>query len=561
MLKRLTIKNVALIDRAEIEFSEGLNVLTGETGAGKSVILDSIDFVLGAKADKTMVRSGEAACLVQAEFSVSEEIRGILDEYDIEPEETVVISRKLTSEGKGTLKVNGVSVTAAMLRRITSLLVDVHGQSEHFFLLKEANQLRLLDSIGGEKIAERKEAVQVLLAERKTILNELSKLGGDEGERTRRADILRYQIDEIERIAAKEGEEEELRALQTRYRNAARILEGLSAARDELMADGGGADVLRSARRALNSISKFEPRCEALAERLAAAAEELDDIGGELEAMLRDADVDEREVERVENRLDELKALKKKYGATYSDVMQFLARAKEEYELLVNSEARMEMLEKQLDSAENKLFAACLQLTAARKETAENFTERVVAELKTLAIPSARFEVQFHPYSREDIRKTTSEGLDNLCFLFSANAGEPLKELGKIISGGEMSRFMLAVKASISSAGSIGTYIFDEIDAGIGGKTAQAVAEMFAKISRNVQLIAVTHLARIASFAEKEFLIEKHEGEGKTFTRIREVRDDARLSELARLIGGEGEEVLAYARTLLQEAAAYKNSL
>ncbi len=561
MLKRLTVKNVALIDYAEMEFSEGLNVLTGETGAGKSVILDSIDFVLGAKADKGMVRSGEAACLVQAEFSVSEEAKAILEEYDIEPEDTVVISRRLTADGKGTLKINGVTVTAAMLRRITALLVDVHGQSEHFFLLKESNQLRLVDSIAGGEVAGKKEAMRTLLAKRKAILAEIAKLGGDEGERNRRADILRYQIDEIERVAPKEGEEEELRTLQTRYRNAERILEGLSAAKDGLMADGGGADAVRSARRAVNAILKYEPACAPVAERLEAAAEELEDIAGELDDLLGNTDVDEAEIERVDARLDELKAIKKKYGATYAEVMEFLARAKQEYELLSDSEARLGQLAAERAETEEKLYLACVSLTDARRRAAEGFTARVVAELKTLAIPSARFEVQFDPYTREDIGSVTSEGLGGLRFLFSANAGEPLKELGKIISGGEMSRFMLAVKASISSSGGIGTYIFDEIDAGIGGKTAQAVAEKFAKIARNVQLIAVTHLARIASFAEREFLIEKREEGGKTFTRIREVREEARLDELARLIGGEGEEVRAYARNLLREAEVYKNSL
>ena len=561
MLKRLTVKNVALIDHAEMEFSEGLNVLTGETGAGKSVILDSIDFVLGAKADKGMVRSGEAACLVQAEFSVSEEAKAILEEYDIESEDTVVISRRLTADGKGTLKINGVTVTAAMLRRITALLVDVHGQSEHFFLLKESNQLRLVDSIAGGEVAGKKEAMRTLLAKRKAILAEIAKLGGDEGERNRRADILRYQIDEIERVAPKEGEEEELRTLQTRYRNAERILEGLSAAKDGLMADGGGADAVRSARRAVNAILKYEPACAPVAERLEAAAEELEDIAGELDDLLGNTDVDEAEIERVDAHLDELKAIKKKYGATYAEVMEFLARAKQEYELLSDSEARLGQLAAERAETEEKLYLACVSLTDARRRAAEGFTARVVAELKTLAIPSARFEVQFDPYTREDIGSVTSEGLGGLRFLFSANAGEPLKELGKIISGGEMSRFMLAVKASISSSGGIGTYIFDEIDAGIGGKTAQAVAEKFAKIARNVQLIAVTHLARIASFAEREFLIEKREEGGKTFTRIREVREEARLDELARLIGGGGEEVRAYARNLLREAEAYKNSL
>ncbi len=559
MLSRLTIQNVALIDHAELEFSNGLNILSGETGAGKSVILDSIDFVLGAKADKGMVRSGERACFVRAEFFVSPEINALLQDFDIEPEETLVISRKLTADGKSSLKLNGCSVTAAMLRRVTSQLVDVHGQSEHFFLLRESNQLHLLDSIAGANVFKCKQAVKSLLETRRQILEDLQELGGNEAERNRRMDILQYQIEEIERIDPKEGEEEELKALRTRYQNAERILGGLSSAQDCLLTDGGGIDAIRTAQRALFSLSKYEPSCPSLAERLETVAEELTDIADAVQSLSDGMDVDEREAERVENRLDELKSVKKKYGADYAQIMAFLEHAKQEYTFLSESDERCEKLNKQLEQTDNALYKACVELTDKRKNAAKSFTERVVNELKTLNIPSARFEVQFDDYSRGDIGKATQDGLGGIRFLFSANAGEPLKELGKIISGGEMSRFMLAVKAQLSSSGTIGTYIFDEIDAGIGGKTARVVAEKFVKIAKNVQIIAVTHLARIASFADREFLIEKKEDDGKTFTRIREVKEADRLNEIARLIGGsESEHVLAHAQELLEEATAYK---
>ncbi len=561
MLKRLTIENVALIDRAELEFSDGLNILTGETGAGKSVILDSIDFVLGAKADKGMVRAGEVACSVRAEFTVPETLHALLESYDIEPEETLVISRKLSADGRGSLKINGCTVTAAMLRRVTAQLVDVHGQSEHFFLLKESNQLRLLDSIAGENVASKKARLGELLSERKRILGDLAVLGGDDGARSRRMDILKYQIDEIERAALKDGEEEELRACSLRFRNAERILNGLAAARDFLLADGSGTDAVRGAARSLSSIKAYEPRCEALAERLESALDELSDIADTVESYLDDSDIDEREAERVEARLDEIKGLKKKYGNDIASVTDFLAKAKEEYGLLSDSGARFDSLTKELAALDQTLYLQCRALTEARKKAAEDFTRRVVAELKTLNIPSAKFEVEFDDYGPEDVERANSEGLGGVRFLFSANAGEPLKELGKIISGGEMSRFMLAVKAQLSSAGGIGTYIFDEIDAGIGGKTARVVAEKFVKIARDVQLIAVTHLAQVACFADREFLIEKRELNGKTHTTIRELDEEGRLSELARLIGGESEHVVAHAKELLEEADIYKKSL
>ncbi|MBR7186277.1 MAG: DNA repair protein RecN [Clostridia bacterium] len=561
MLKRLFIQNVALIDSAELEFSEGLNVLTGETGSGKSVILDSIDFVLGAKADKGMVRSGQEACFVRAEFTAPEGVQALLQEYDIEAEDTLIVSRKLTAEGKGAIKLNGCPVTAAMLRRVTALLVDVHGQSEHFFLLKESNQLRLLDGVAGEGVASAKKNVKELLSKRREIIEELKILGGDEGERSRRMDILKFQIEEISHANLKEGEEEELKALRTRYQHAERILSGLSAARDFLLADGGGADAVRSAQRALNSVSKYEGQCESLAERLQAAAEELRDVADTVDSLMEELDIDERDFERVENRLDELKALGKKYGGDVKAMLAFAERAEEEYELLADSGERYEKLSSQLVKVEDKLYEACLSLTKERKRAAEGFCGRVVEELKTLNSPSARFEVQFDPYEKEDVSKANAEGLGGIRFLFSANAGEPLKELGKIISGGEMSRFMLAVKAQLSAAGGIGTYVFDEIDAGIGGKTARVVAEKFAKIAKHVQLLAVTHLAQIASFADRSFLIAKQVEGGNTYTRIRALEKDEQLCEIARLVGGDSAHVRAHAKELLEEAFAYKNSL
>ena len=559
MLKTLYLKNIALVDEAEIVFSEGLNVLSGETGAGKSVILDSIDFVLGAKADKGMIRSGQSECSVRAEFTCDLELlRPVLEELDLEESDSLLIVRRLNTEGRGSLKVNGCPITATMLRKLTSQLVDVHGQSEHFFLLKEANQLRLLDQIAGTE-GERAE-VASLLKERRTYAEKLSSLGGDEGERERRADILRFQIDELENAALKEGEEEELTALRTKYQNAEKILSGLKTIRDALLSDGGAADCVNLAHRGLISIEKYGDYA-ALSERLENALAEIEDIGETAESLAEELDIDEREAERVENRLDEIRSLKKKYGGSVEEALGFLARAKEELQLLENSAEECEKLKVLLENNAKKLYSACETLTKKRKEGAEGFTRRVTEELRTLNIPSARFEIAFELYSEEDLPRANAEGLDRVKFLFSANAGEPVKELGKIISGGEMSRFMLAVKAQLSSIGTIGTYIFDEIDAGIGGKTARVVAEKFADIAKTTQIIAVSHLAQIAAFADRQFLIEKKEEGGRTYSRIRALEEEERTEELVRLLGGDkGSSAVLHANELLNNARAYKRA-
>ena len=558
MLRTLYLKNVALVDEAEIAFSEGLNVLSGETGAGKSVILDSIDLVLGAKADKGMIRSGQSECSVRAEFSCDPELlRPVLEELDLEESDTLLIVRRLNADGRSSLRVNGCPMTAAMLRKLTSRLVDVHGQSEHFFLLKEVNQLRLLDQIAGTR--EAREKVGELLKERRVLQEKLSSLGGDEGERERRADILRFQIEELENAALKEGEEEELLALRAKYQNAEKILGGLKTVRDAILSDGGAADAVNTAHRGLLSIVRYGDY-DALSERLENALAELEDIGETAESLAEELDIDEREAERVENRLDEIRSLKKKYGGSVEEALSFLARAREELSLLENSAEECEKLRARLENNSALLYAVCRKLTELRKAGAEGFTERVVGELRTLNIPSARFEIAFEPYSEEDLPRVNSDGLDRVRFLFSANAGEPPKELGKIISGGEMSRFMLAVKAQLSSLGSIGTYIFDEIDAGIGGKTARVVAEKFSAIARSTQIIAVSHLAQIAAFADREFLIEKQEAEGRTFSRIRLLGEEERREELVRLLGGDrSESALRHADELLESARAYKS--
>ena len=541
MLEKLTIKNVALIERAEVEFVRGLNVLSGETGAGKSVILDSINFVLGAKADKSMIRYGEEECSVSAVFSIEEgnSVFTALAELDIEADEQLVISRKYRQDGKGGIKVNGEPVNATMLRKITARLVDVHGQSEHFYLLSEANQLKLIDRAAGASLEGRKEALASLLRERKELREKLRSLGGDEAERGRRLDILRYQLDEIERADLKEGEEEELLAKRLVLSNAEKIIQGLSEASEYLGGEGAAVDALVGGRRALSELSRYGEEYASLAERLENVVLEAEDISETVRSMAEDFSYDEREAEAVENRLDHIRSLKKKYGSGVREIFTHRDKIAEEADLLAHCDEEYAKLSSELSKNNASVYRICAEISEMRRDAAVAFCGKVEEELKTLNIQKARFCAEFSPFTQEDTEHIGADGADKMQFLFSANAGEPLKPLSKVISGGEMSRLMLAIKTQMSGLNEISTYIFDEIDAGISGATAKVVAEKFADISADRQIIAVSHLAQIVAIADANFLISKRETEnGKTLTDIVSLSGGRRREELIRLLGG-----------------------
>ena len=565
MLSKLTIKNVALIDSAEIEFCAGLNVLSGETGAGKSVILDSVNFVLGAKADKTMIRYGETECMVKAEFSVPEDSKAVhaLREMDIDTDGDIIISRKFSESGKNSIKLNGNTVTVSMLRKVTDSLVDVHGQSEHFFLLKESNQLRTLDGVAGGELILEKEKLSGLLSELRQIDRQINLLGGDVKERGRRLDILKFQIDEIEAVDLKEGEEEELLAKRNKINNLEKIISAVREAMEALSGENGALDCIRSAKRAMSGITRLDEEYSSAYERLEGIALDADDIAETLSEMGDELYFDEDEARETETRLDAITALKRKYGANKREIDAYLKKSREEYELLSDCEGQYAILTEKSERVRKQIYEVCRKITSLRKKSGEAFCRRVTEELKTLNIRNAKFEIQFDDYTPEDAASAGANGLDRICFLFSANAGEPLKPLGKIISGGEMSRFMLAIKTQLSDVNEISTYIFDEIDAGISGKTAKVVGEKFAKIAKNMQIIAVSHLAQIAAMSDREFLIEKREEDGKTHTQVRALDEKEKTQEIVRLLGGEeGEEfAVKHAEELLKQAREYKNAI
>ncbi len=565
MLSKLTIKNVALIEQAEIEFGNGLNVLSGETGAGKSVILDSVNFVLGAKADRNMIRYGESECMVKAEFSVSENAKAVsvLRDMDIDSEGEVIISRRFSDNGKNAIKINGNTVTVSMLRQVTDSLVDVHGQSEHFFLLKESNQLKTLDNVVGAPLIPKKEALSALLKEKKRIQEQISMLGGDEKERGRRLDILRFQIDEIEAVDWQEGEEEELLVKRNKINNLEKIISSVRDALSALSEERGVLDGLRMASRSLSPITKLDEEYATVYDKLESIAIDAEDVSATLSDLGDGLYFDENEAAETEARLDAIRALKRKYGGDKKEVDAYYQGICAEYELLSDCEGQYALLTERMGKTEERIFNICKEITSLRKTHGEAFCKQVTDELKTLNIASAQFAIQFSDYTKEDVSRANTSGLDDVCFLFSANAGEPMKSLGKIISGGEMSRFMLAVKTQLSDVNEISTYIFDEIDAGISGKTAKVVGEKLGRIAKDTQIIAVSHLAQIAVMSDKEFLIEKQEESGKTLTKVKALDENAQKEEIVRLLGGNSKDEYAFkhAEELLKQAKEYKNSI
>lgn len=556
MLERLVIKNIALIDSADIAFGAGLNILSGETGSGKSVILDSLNFVLGSKADKNMIRYGEAEAYVRGEFTVAPQSAAVkaLEELDIESDGEIIITRKYSADGKGNIKINGNTVTAGMLKTVSQHLVDVYGQSEHFALLSEANQLSVIDGLCGERAADIKNALSILISEKRECLRRLKQLGGDSAERARRLDLLSYQIKEIDAAELEDGEEEELIAKRRIIDNTEKIASAVSGSLGAINGDGGGSDGISAARRLMANVSEYGDDYSSVSDRLDAVLAELQDIADTLSDMADGLEFDEADARRVEDRLDLIRNLKKKYGATVDEILAFRAKAGEEFDLLSDSEAVAEKLTKRLEELDESIFGECVKLTELRKNNAENFCRDVESELKSLNISGARFEVRFDEYDKSSANLTSVNGSDKVKFMFSANKGEPLKPLNKVISGGELSRFMLAIKTCLKDLNGISTYIFDEIDAGISGITARSVAEKFTDIAKNTQIIAVSHLPQICAAGDKNFLISKAEQNGGTVTSVREIVGDAKIAEIIRLTGGgETEAARQHAAELIAQ--------
>lgn len=555
MLKRLHIKNVALIAEADIQFGEKLNVLSGETGSGKSVILDSINFVLGSKADKSMIRFGEQEAMVRAEFVVDENSDAVkvLSDYDIESDGTIVITRKFNVDGRGSVKINGDAATSSMLKTLTARLVDVHGQSEHFFLLNEENQLKLVDTICGDRLSPLKVELSELVSEKRRIKRTITELGGDEGERARRLDLLKFQIEEIEAADLKIGEFEQLKSRRNILMNIEKIFAALNAVHSIFSDDGGCIDSISEAKRNIHLISDLDSAYSDISDRLEEVGAEIEDISETVSDAAEGLTFDEEEAKFVDERISLINNLKKKYGADEQEILKFCDDAQEKFDALSDAAATIDKLTAELSEIDDKIYSVCRKITDLRQKSAQNFCQGVIAELKTLNIANADFAVNFKEYDKGSADLNSVDGSDKIEFLFSANKGEPLKPLSKVISGGEMSRFMLAVKTNLKDLNGISTYIFDEIDAGISGFTANTVAEKFKYIAERTQIIAVSHLPQVCAASDTQLLIYKVDEGGKTLTKIKQLTEEEKVDEIVRLTGNiKSEAATDHARQLIK---------
>ncbi len=569
MIKNLVINNIALIDRLDINFERGLTVLSGETGSGKSIIIDSLAFVLGDRADKTLIKYGEEIAEVTALFEVASDCPVLekLKENGYGDDCEILLNRKMSVSGKNEIRINGKTSTLALLKEICSELVDIFGQGQHLSLLNENNQLSVLDAFCNFNGIDTE--LKSVWANRLSVINkELKSYGGSEAERERLLDILKYQIDEIKAANLDEQEEEQLLSAHKRMVNAEKISNALKFSIEVLNGEMGAVEKISQSVGYLRPIVSIESEAEELISRLQSARLEIDDITVNLDGIFSSVEFSSAEVDRVEERLEKIRILKRKYGGSVSEVLKFLSEAEIKYENLKNSAERIEELNRQKYDIICKMYELAVKKSNIRKETALDLSERIMSELSDLGMDGTRFEIYFNDdVTLEGYAEAPSaDGIDKVRFLMSANVGEPLKPLSKVISGGEMSRFMLAVKNITALAEKIPTMVFDEIDTGISGNMAQMVANKLACVSRDknygYQSIVITHLPQICAMADVNLFIEKHEHNGKTLTNVRVLESfEQRAEEVARLMGSVGKHAIVNAGELIEWSNAYKNGI
>ena len=530
MLLELHVKNLALIEKADVEFGEGLNILTGETGAGKSNIIGSVTMALGGKAPKGSIRPGADYAYIELVFSVAgEEKRKALRELDVEPTEDglVIISRKLTS-ARSISRINDETVTMARLSQITGLLLDIHGQHEHQSLLYKSKHLEILDAY----VKAATQPVKQTIADRYRIYRSLEeKLRGfdlDAESRIREADFLRFEIEEIEASALKEGEEEELTSVYRRYSHSRRIAECLGAAYEAVEGEW-----LARALKEVEQASEYDESLGGIRDQLYDADSILRDAGREMSAYLDSMEMDEETFRKTEERLDLIHNLQAKYGPTVEAICQKLEQKKKRLEELEDYDAHKKRMEQELEECRNGLEKLCTQLTGIRKKASRTLVKKIRQGLVDLNFLDVEFDMEF-----EKLDHFTPSGWDGAQFLISTNPGQPMRPLKDVASGGELSRIMLAIKTVLADSDDIPTLIFDEIDTGISGRTAQKVSEKLMLIAKSHQVICITHLPQIAAMADSHFEIAKSASQGRTITTIRLLDRQASVEELARLLGG-----------------------
>lgn len=558
MLELLHIENIAIIEAADIEFAPGFNALTGETGAGKSIVIDSLSAVLGQRTSRELIRTGAEKAFVSAAFSgMAPELT---EELGIQPEAdgTLLLQREIQTDGKNVCRVNGRPVTVGQLRALGARLLNIHGQHDGQQLLDEEQHIVYLDSFG------RVESLAITYAEKyknfTDIRRQIGALQMDEAEKAWRVDTLQYQIEELRRAKLTPGEEEELTARRGMLRNAEKFLDAVAGADYALNGDdsGGGAlSALRQAQDALGGVRHLDDAFGQLYERLGETYSEVYDIAATVEDKRGELDVSPGELDRVESRMDLLYRLKKKYGATVEDMLDYQARCEAELAQIEDAGDTLARLEQALSKAEKEARQAAQALSDARKAAADRLTAQILTELQQLDMGKIRFAVDFAE------KPLDSDGMDTVRFLMSANVGEELRPIHKIASGGELARIMLAMKNVLSEQDHVGTMVFDEVDTGVSGRAAQKVAEKMARISRRKQVLCVTHLPQLAAMADTHFSVEKGERGGRTYTEVRRLDREQRRRELARLTGGShvSQTMLDGAEELLVQAEKFRAEL
>ena len=562
MLEYMNIKNVALIDESEVVFGKGLNVLTGETGAGKSLIIDALGFSLGGRASREMIRRGEEQASVESVFSIEDKkLEKILDDMGIDHGEdnTIVIRRILHANGKSVCKVNGTTVTVGQLKELSSCLVDFHGQHEHQSLLDLKKHIELLDRFCGTELGAEKAKLAEFLKKYKATMKEMKAIAGNEAERERRTEILSYQISELEAADIKPGEEDQLTERKKILQNGEKMREMAGKCINILYNGVNGlpaADMVTEAADTLKQLSDIDISVKLVYEIVNSASIQLSEAERELKRYFDGLETGEDEIEQIDERLNIIYAFKKKYICSSDLLADKLEKLRSEYDMLMHSRERLENLENERKELFKNMVAVCRVMTDIRKKKAEEIEADIEKNLHELEMEKARFKIRIDQKNQLGL-----EGWDDVEFMFTANEGEELMPLAKIGSGGELSRVMLALKVVFGNLDVIGTFVFDEIDAGISGRTAQKVAEKMHRVARTKQILCITHLPQIAAMADKHFMIEKMSVKGRTKSVIKPLRRNETVKDIARLMAGTEitEMSVNAAQEMKDLAGKYKN--
>ncbi len=561
MLLELSIRNFVIIEQGILQFDPALNIITGETGSGKSLVIDALSAISGGRFSKDDIRAGASKSVIEALFSIEgqEELALILEEYGIMPEEdgSLLIAREVNLQGKSTCRINGQIVTLTMLKRISQHLIDIVGQNEHQLLFNPAKHIAFLDSFMGSEVAPLKAALASAVKSITTAEERLAVLCGNTAERERKLDLLKFQIDEIEQAKLKPNEETDLKSRRLLLVNAEKLYKSVSQAYQSLYKGDNKAqaatDILNECLHGIQELLTIDSQTERFRSALESALLQLEDIQGDLRHYRDNIEFNDSETDRIEERLDQISKLKRKYGQSIEEITHYFEQIKDEFETLKNSEEIASALEKELEQLKSAYGKTALALSQKRKKSAAILEKLIEKELQDLNMSGSRFLIQI----TDNLRSISPNGTDKAEFLLSSNPGEPERPLSKIASGGEMSRVMLAIKNAFSKIEKAPSIVFDEVDSGVGGHTANMVGMKIKAISQSAQILCITHLPQIACLADSHIYLEKAVEQDKTYTQIRLLDTEDRILELARMMGGSSQDqsTLRLAKELLRKGA------